>query len=88
MNNFKWQYLVCECKMDFPITTRIPSFENRFWIYLPDSIITVNVKHRQPTGDLQLVMLYTTSWVYIRILENQTAASASIVVTALTELAV
>jgi hypothetical protein len=49
MNNFKWQYLVGECKMDVPIATRIPSFENSFWIYLQDSIITVDVKHRQPT---------------------------------------
>ena len=38
-----------QCKMDLPIATRIPSFDNSFWIYLPDSIITVNVKHRQPT---------------------------------------
>jgi hypothetical protein len=44
MNDFKWQYLVGECKMDFPIATRIPYFENRFWIYLPDSITTVDVK--------------------------------------------
>ena len=43
MNNFG------ECKMDFPIATRIPSFENRLSIYLPDSIITVDVNHRQPT---------------------------------------
>jgi hypothetical protein len=49
MNNFKWQYLVGECKMDFPIATWIPSFENSFWIYLPDSIITLDVKHLQPT---------------------------------------
>jgi hypothetical protein len=48
MNNFKIQYLVGECKMDFPVATRIPSCENSFWIYLPDSIITVHVKHRQP----------------------------------------
>ena len=48
MNNIKWQYLVGECKMDFPVATRIPSFENSFWINLPDSIITVDVKHRQP----------------------------------------
>jgi hypothetical protein len=26
----------------------IKSFENSFWIFLPDSIITVDVKHRQP----------------------------------------
>ena len=31
MNNFKWQYLVGECKMDFPIVTWIPSFENSFY---------------------------------------------------------
>ena len=49
MNNFKWQYLVDECKMDFPIATRIPSFENSFWINLPDSIVVVDVKHEQPT---------------------------------------
>jgi len=37
-------------EMDFPIVTRIPSFENSFWIYLlRDSIITVDVEHRQPT---------------------------------------
>ena len=24
MNNFKWQYYVGKCKMDFPIVTRIP----------------------------------------------------------------
>ena len=35
--------------MDFPIATRIPSFENIFWNYLSDSIITVDVNHRQPT---------------------------------------
>jgi hypothetical protein len=35
--------------MDFAIATRIPSFENSFWIYQPDSIITVHVEHRQPT---------------------------------------
>ena len=35
--------------MGFPNATRIPSFENSFWVYLPDSIITVDVKHRQPT---------------------------------------
>jgi hypothetical protein len=34
---------VGDCKMDFPIVTRIPSFENSFWIKLPDSIITVDV---------------------------------------------
>ena len=40
MNKFKWQYfIVGECKMDF---------QNSFWIYLPDSIITVDVNHRQP----------------------------------------
>ena len=49
MNNFKWQYLVDECKMDFPIATRIPSFENSFWINLPDSVVVVDVKHEQPT---------------------------------------
>ena len=37
MNNFKRQHLFCERKMDFPIATRIPSFENSFWIYMPDS---------------------------------------------------
>jgi len=31
--------------MDFSIAPRIPSFENSFWIYLSDSIITVDVKH-------------------------------------------
>ena len=35
--------------MDFHIATRISSFENSFWIYLPDSIITVDVKYRQAT---------------------------------------
>ena len=35
--------------MDFPVATRIPSCEKSFWIYLPDSIMTVDVKHRQPT---------------------------------------
>jgi len=34
--------------MDFPIATRIPSFKNSFWIHMPHSIITVEVKHRQP----------------------------------------
>ena len=47
MNNIKWHYLVGECKMDFPIATWIPSFENSFWIYLLDSIITMDVKHLQ-----------------------------------------
>jgi hypothetical protein len=32
MNNFKWQYLVGEYKMDFPFPTGIQSFENSFWI--------------------------------------------------------
>jgi hypothetical protein len=49
MNNFKWQYLVGEYKKDFHIATRIPSFENSSWIYLHDNIVTVDVKHRQPT---------------------------------------
>ena len=51
MNYFKWQYLVGEssCKMDFPTATRIPSFDNSVWIHLPVCIITVDVKHRQPT---------------------------------------
>jgi hypothetical protein len=50
MNNLKWQYLVGECKIDFPIATRIPSLENSCWIYLTDSIITMDVKHPlQPT---------------------------------------
>ena len=49
MNNFKWQYLVGECKIDFPIATRTPSFGNSSWIYLSDSIITVDAKYRQPT---------------------------------------
>jgi hypothetical protein len=35
--------------MDFPIATRIPSFENSFWINLPDSVVVVDVKHEQPT---------------------------------------
>jgi hypothetical protein len=35
--------------MDLPIATRIPSFENSFWIYLPANIITMEVKHRHPT---------------------------------------
>ena len=35
--------------MDFPIATRIPSFENSFWINLTDSIITMDVKHLKPT---------------------------------------
>ena len=43
MNNFKWQYLVGECKMDFPIAIWIPSFKNSFWIYLSDSIITMDL---------------------------------------------
>jgi hypothetical protein len=30
MNNFKWHSFVGKCKMDFPITTRIASFENSF----------------------------------------------------------
>jgi hypothetical protein len=33
--------------MDFPIATRIPSFENSFWINLPDSVVVVDVKHEQ-----------------------------------------
>ena len=41
-------YLVGECKIDFVVTTRIPSFEKSSWNYLLDSIITVDVKHRQP----------------------------------------
>ena len=39
-----------EFGMDFHIATRISSFENSFWMYLPDSIITVDVTH---TGNLQ-----------------------------------
>jgi len=53
--------IVGECMIDFPIATRNPSFANS-WIYLPDSIIRVDVKHRQPTGDLQSLLLYTKSW--------------------------
>ena len=30
------------------VLSRIPCFENSFWIYLPNSIITVDVEHRQP----------------------------------------
>ena len=64
MNNFKWQYSVGECKMDFHIATRISSFENSFWIYLSYSIITVDVKHRQPTQEIimQSLLLYTKPW--------------------------
>jgi hypothetical protein len=36
---------VGDWRMDFPIAIRIPSFENSFWIKLPDSIITVGVKY-------------------------------------------
>ena len=43
------QYIiVSQCKMDFSLATRIPYFESSFWIYLIDSIITVDVNHRQP----------------------------------------
>jgi hypothetical protein len=45
---------VGDCKMEFPIATRIPSFENSFRIKLPDSIITVDVKHRQTTTSEQI----------------------------------
>ena len=45
---------VGDCKMDFPIATRIPPFENSFWIKLPDSIITVDVKHHQTTTSEQI----------------------------------
>jgi hypothetical protein len=47
MNNLKCQYLVGECMIDFPITTRNPSYANS-WIYLPDSMIKVDVKHSSP----------------------------------------
>ena len=57
MNNFKWQYLVGECKIDFPIAIRIPSFENSFWIYLHDNAITVDMKHRQPTLAISSVIV-------------------------------
>ena len=40
---------VGECKMNCPIATQIPSFENNFCIYLSNSIITVDVKHHQLT---------------------------------------
>lgn len=43
--------------MDFPIATQIPYLENSFWIYLPDSIITVDVIHRQPTPSLEALSL-------------------------------
>jgi hypothetical protein len=58
MNNLKCQYLVSECMIDFPIATRNPSYANS-WIYLPDSMIKVDVKHRQPTCNLQSLLLYT-----------------------------
>jgi hypothetical protein len=32
----------------FISATRIPYFENSFWIYLFDSIVTVDVNHCQP----------------------------------------
>ena len=35
--------------MDFSIATRNPSFENSFWINLPDSVVAVDVKHEQTT---------------------------------------
>ena len=41
-------YLVGECEIHFLVATRIPSFEKGSWIYLLDSIIMVDVKHRQP----------------------------------------
>ena len=41
-------YLVGECKIHFLVATRIPSFGKNSWIYLLDSIIMVDVKHRQP----------------------------------------
>jgi hypothetical protein len=34
--------------MDLPIATRIPSFENSFWIYLPANIITMEVTLTDP----------------------------------------
>ena len=48
----------------FAIATRIPSFENSFWIYMPDSIITVDVNHRQPEQAIlfKSLLLYTKSW--------------------------
>jgi hypothetical protein len=33
--------------MDFPVAIRIPSGENICWIYLPDSIITVQIMYRK-----------------------------------------
>jgi hypothetical protein len=55
----RWVAKCIRCNMEFvntltdpisyAIAIRIPSFENSFWIYLPDGIITVDVKHRQPT---------------------------------------
>jgi hypothetical protein len=50
--------------MDFPIATRIPSFENSFCNYMFDSIITVHGQESSPThtGDLQSVLLYAKSW--------------------------
>ena len=41
--------------MDFPIVTRIPSFENSFWIYLPEEY-HYNGREASPTGDLQSML--------------------------------
>ena len=63
MNNFRRQHLFCECKMDFPIATRIPSFENSFWIYMPDSSYQYSGREASAahTSDLQSILLYTPS---------------------------
>jgi hypothetical protein len=42
-------FLFDECKIYFPIATRILSFENNFWINMPDSVVAVDVKHEQIT---------------------------------------
>jgi len=46
MNNFKWQSVIERWIF--------LSFENSFWIKLPDSIITVDVKHHQTITSEQI----------------------------------
>jgi hypothetical protein len=60
MNNFKWQYLVGECKMDFPYCHSNPIFWERP-IVLPAQQYHYGGRETSPThtGDLQSMLLYT-----------------------------
>ena len=50
MNKFKWQYFIVvdNARWIFLLPHESHFFKDSFWIYLPDIIMTVDAKHRQP----------------------------------------